>query len=58
MKSEVYCLPLSVEMVSGQPYLDTQVFMKAAAIASAVMVLVGTASGHLVNLSMKLNKNL
>src|SRR5882724_10553058 len=56
MRSEVYCLPWSDEMVSGQLYLDTQVFMKAAAIASAEMVLVGTTSGHLENLSIKVNK--
>ena len=49
--SELNCHPLFVVTVPGTPYLVTHVSMKASAQAVAVMVWIGTASNHLVDLS-------
>ena len=50
------CQPRSVVTVVGMPSLDIQLCMKACAIASAMMVLMGIASGHCVNRSIQVRR--
>ena len=53
---EVNCVPLSVVTVPGMPKRATQLEMKASAHMLASMFLRGTASNHLVDLSMMVNR--
>ena len=50
--AEENCVPLSEERVAGMPNLATQEDMKAAEHVLAVISFTGTASNHLVVLSM------
>ena len=54
--SDENCEPRSEVMQDGTPYLETQPSMSVAATESAVMSLIGKASGHRVTLSMTVSK--
>jgi hypothetical protein len=55
-RAEVSCVPLSVVTVPGTPKRATQLEMKASTHMLASMFLRGTASNHLVDLSMMVNR--
>jgi len=50
-RADVYCLPWSVVMVAGTPYLEIQVEMKESAQVAASMLAMGQASSQRVVLS-------
>ena len=54
--SDENCDPLSVVIVAGMPYVCTQPWEKASTTDSAVMSFIGTAMGHLVNLSTAVSR--
>jgi hypothetical protein len=54
--ADVNWVPLSVVMVAGTPYLDIQAAIRASAHVLASMLLRGTASSHLVDLSMMVRR--
>ncbi len=54
--AEVNCRPLSVVMFEGTPYLATHVEMSASTHVAASMLRMGTASSHLVDLSMMVSR--
>jgi hypothetical protein len=55
-KAEVNCAPLSEVMTEGTPNLAIQPVKRACAQSAAVMEARGIASGHLVVLSMTVNR--
>jgi hypothetical protein len=54
--AEVNCRPLSVVMFEGTPYLETHVEMSASTHVAVSMLRRGTASSHLVDLSMMVRR--
>jgi hypothetical protein len=55
-RAEVNCVPLSVVTVPGTPKRATQLEMKASTHVLASMFFRGTASNHLVDLSMMVSR--